>query len=219
MKKILSFSLAIALPLILLAVGGASASAQTITAMATEPYMETYALYACEARIYAFDPASGALEVGLIIPEIFRGDEVESLVPGDAVFTGGREVPIGSVERESGYVVLNGGEGAAPENTVRLAADARGNYRPVTEEGFVWTEMARLFLPVTERLLFLDGIDPATGEPLDKPSVHAAGEFLQRLAEEKAGATGPGFEKNNVIVVFDADGQLAVIGRHPVPGR
>ena len=219
MKRILSFLPVAALLLVLLAAGCASASAQTVTAMATEPYMETYAMYACDARIYAYDPVAGTLEIGLTIPEIFRSDEVESLIPGDAIFTGGREVPIGSVMKENGCVVLNGEEGEDPEDTVRLAGDAHGNYRPMTEEGCVRVEMARLFLPVTESLLFLDWIDPVTEEPLDKPSVHDAGEFLRRMADEKAGAAGPGFEKNNVIVVFDADGQLAVIGRHTVPGR
>ena len=203
--------------LLALCVLTASASAETVTAMATEPYMETYASYACYARLREYDAGTNTLAAELIIPEIFRGDDVEGLAPGDGIFTGGREVPVLSVSREDGTVVLNGDAGDA-EETVRLERDARGSYRTVVGNDFRWTEMARVELPVTDRLLFLDRIDPATGESLDKPSVHGAEEFLLRKAGEEDGSLpGPGFDKNNVLIVFDGDGRLAVVVRYAAP--
>ena len=68
---------------LLLAASGASA--RTITAMATEPYMEVYVSYSCRARIHDYDSETNMLEVELIVPEIFRGDEVKSLGVGDGI--------------------------------------------------------------------------------------------------------------------------------------
>ena len=91
--------------------------------------------------------------------------------------------------------------------------DPDGNYRPVAYEDYIWLEMARIEVPVTEKLIFLDRIDPSSGEILSVPTVHNAGEFL----DMKKDADDPGFEANNVYVVFDENGDLAVIERFYVP--
>ena len=204
MKRLFSFVL------ILLALT-CSASAQTITAMATEPYMERFALCACYARIHDYDSDTNMLEVELILPEIFSREDVEGLKAGDCIYTDGREVAVTSVTEAYGYIVLNMGDYEFSEGSVWLMEDGDGNYRPVIYEDYVWMELARIEVPVTDRLLFLDGINPSSGEPLEKPTVHSAGSFLSMLNE------GPGFTANNVIAVFDENGDLAVIQRYYVP--
>ena len=195
-----------------------SLPARTITAMAVEPYMERYALYASYARIRGYDRGTNMLAVELTAPEIFRQDEAESLRPGDGIYTGGREAAVSSVRKEEGLIVLNAGPDGNGEEALYLYQDREGNYRPEVRDDYVWMEMAGLELPVTERLLFLDMIDPGTGEPLDKPAVHDAEGFLRILAEESNDpAAGPGFEKDNVLVAFDGNGDLAVIRRFYVP--
>ena len=191
---------------------------QTITAMAVEPYMERYALYASYARIRDYDRDTYMLTVELTAPEIFRQDDAESLSPGDGIYTGGQEVAVTSVMKEEGMIVLNAGPDGNGEDALYLYQDREGNYRPEVRDDYVWMEMAVLELPVTERLLFLDMIVPETGEPLDKPTVHTAEGFLRILAEERDDpAAGPGFAADNVLVVFDGNGDLAVIRRFYVP--
>lgn len=206
MKKLIAI-------LILLALAVSAASAETITAMATEPYMDEFVNYACHARIHDYDSETNMLEVELIIPEIFRRDDVLGLKPGDAIYTDGQEVQIQTVTEESGYIILNRGDYEFSEGSVWLAEDKDGNYRPVEYEDYTWSEMARIEVPVTEKLLFLDTIDPSSGELLEMPTVHNADEFLAM----KDSADDPGFKANNVYVVFDENGDLAVICRYYVP--
>ncbi len=190
-----------------------AASAETITAIASEPYMETYAKYACYARIHDYDSASGMLEVELITPEIFDGEDVKGLQPGDAIYTGGQEVTIATITEEDGYIILNKGDYEFSEGSVWLREDSDGNFRPMSYEDYTWLEMARFEVPVTEKLLLLDFIDPSSGLMLEKPTVHGAAEFLAM----KNDAEDPGFDVNNVIAVFDENGDLAVIERYYVP--
>ena len=199
--------------LLLLVLAVSAASADTITAVASEPYMETYAKYACCARIHDYDSKTGMLEVELIMPEIFDGEDVKGLQPGDAIYTGGQEVVIETITEEDGYIILNKGDYPFSEGSVWLKADLDGNYRPMNYEDYTWLEMARLEVPVTERLLLLDYIDPSSGLMLEKPTVHSAAEFLA-MKDDKA---DPGFDVNNVIAVLDENGDLAVIERYYVP--
>ena len=199
--------------LLLLVLAVSAASADTITAVASEPYMETYAKYACYARIHDYDSKTGMLEVELIMPEIFDGEDVKGLQPGDAIYTGGQEVVIETITEEDGYIILNKGDYPFSEGSVWLKADLDGNYRPMNYEDYTWLEMARLEVPVTERLLLLDYIDPSSGLMLEKPTVHSAAEFLAM----KDDTADPGFDVNNVIAVLDENGDLAVIERYYVP--
>ena len=199
--------------LLLLALAASAASADTITAVASEPYMETYAKYACFARIHDYDSETGTLEVELIMPEIFGREDVKGLRPGDAIYTGGQEITILTITEADGYIILNKGDYEFSEGSVWLMEDSDGNYRPVSYEDYTWVEMARIEAPVTERLPFLDNIEPSSGLMLEKPTVHNAAEFLAMKDDKE----DPGFSVNNVYVVFDENGDLAVIERFYVP--
>ncbi|MBQ9010401.1 MAG: hypothetical protein IJ088_13900 [Clostridia bacterium] len=193
-----------------------SAGAAVVTAMATEPYMEQYQLYSCNARILDYNSETNLLRLTLITPEIFPKDEVEALGVGDAIYTGGREIPITSVSYQDGYLVFNRGTEEFEDGSVWLSEDSDGNYRTIYWHDNVWTEIEQLELPVTEALLLLDRINPETGESLEKPTVHPSTRFI-RMMEEAARGEDPGFSANNVLVVFNAEGQLAVIERYYVP--
>ena len=68
---------------------------------------------------------------------------------------------------------------------------------------------------VKEGILFLDEIDPLTGEILIYPTVHNRTEFLSMLETEKS--NGSGFDIRNVRIVFDENGEVALITRFYVP--
>ena len=66
---------------------------------------------------------------------------------------------------------------------------------------------------MSEKLLFLDDVDPATGETLINPTVHNKTDFLA-IMESK---DDPGFDIRNVKLAFDEHGELALIHRYYVP--
>ena len=198
---------AAALAALLLLLAVSAAAAQTVTAMATVPYMETWASWACRARILGYDSETDTLDVQLVIPEIFSKEDAESLQPGDGIYTEGREVQIVSVEvSEYGDILLNEGT----ENPVRLAEDLQGNYRTMlqAEEECIYIELDRLQLPVMDSLLLLDMNGPEAG---DLPLVYSAEEFIRMKTED------PDFCADSVYVVFDQNGNLAVIYRLYTP--
>ena len=129
MKKLMAI-------LLLLVLAISAATAETITAIASEPYMETYAKYACYARIHDYDSETNMLEVELIMPEIFDRDDVKGLKTGDAIYTGGQEITIGTIAEEDGYIILNKGDYEFSEGSVWLMEDSDGNYRPVSYEDY-----------------------------------------------------------------------------------
>ncbi len=90
------------------------------------------------------------------------------------------------------------------------------NYQIADWHDNTWNILATREVPVCDRLLFLDYINPSSGETLSLPAVHPADEFLSMLQTE-TDEGGPGFATNNVYVVFGPDGQLAVISRYYVP--
>ena len=198
---------AAALAALLLLLAVSTAAAQTVTAMATVPYMETWASWACRARILGYDSETDTLDVQLVIPEIFSREDAESLQPGDGIYTEGREVQIVSVEvSEYGDILLNEGT----ENPVRLAEDLQGNYRttdPVSAD-YYCQELARIELPVPEHLVLLDANDPEAG---DLPRVYGAQEFIAQKTQD------PEFCRDDVYVVLDGNGELAVIYRYYTP--
>ena len=199
--------------LLLLAV---PASATVLTAMATEPYMEVYALYSCYARILDYNSETNLLKIALITPEVFPKADAEALTVGDSIYSGGREVSITSVSHENGYLIFNKGEGEFEDGSVWLAEDLNGNYRTYDWHDYVYTELAQIEVPLTSSLLLLDNINPESGDILEKPTVHSSADLI-RMMEEAARGTDPGFSANNVLVIFNSEGQLAVVERYYVP--
>ena len=214
MKK-LSIGMAFLLILSLLC---SAASAEVITALATEVNPEHLEKTSSYARILGYNEKENTLTVQLIVPEIFSQEDVEALKVGDSIYTGGQEVTIETIEKVDhwgDYIRINDG-------SVNLSrrADGSGNFAAVSEwdDAYTWLELAEIECPVQDSLLFLDYINDETGNPLELPVVHTAMELTARLTEEDASeAFVVGFTADNVYVVFDGEGNLAPIHRFYVP--
>ena len=214
MKK-LSIGMAFLLILSLLC---SAASAEVITALATEVNPEHLEKTASYARILGYNEKENTLTVQLIVPEIFSQEDVEALKVGDSIYTGGQEVTIETIEKVDhwgDYIQINDG-------SVNLSrrSDGSGNFAAVSEwdDAYTWLELAEIECPVKDSLLFLDYINDETGNPLELPVVHTAMELTARLTEEDASeAFVVGFTADNVYVVFDGEGNLATIHRFYVP--
>ena len=108
-----------------------------------------------------------------------------------------------------GYLVFN--EGA--EDEVYLFESVDLNYWIMDVNDNTWLELATVSVPASEKFIFLDGIDPATGEGLLHPTVHNLEGFRGLLGAED----DPGFDIYNVEAVTDGEGKMAVIRRLYVP--
>ena len=187
-----------------------AASAETITAMATEINPEHLEKTASYARILGYDKEANTLTVELIVPEVFSFEDVQALKVGDSIYSGGQEIVIETLDWNEGGEVLWINDSAV--GLIELS-DGSGDYQAMEEYGDnIWTVLAVIKCPVKDDLLFLDYIDESSGDMKALPFVRTVDEFLDRLEN------GPvAFDANNVYVVFDGSGRLASIQRYYVP--
>ena len=140
-------TMALLLSLVLLC-AAAGACADTVTALAMEPYLESDTGYACRARLHDYDPETNMLEIELVVPEVFAKEDAEGLREGDSIWAKGREVAIQTISRVESEILLN----EDTEDEIFLTEDLQGNYRttdPVTTD-YYCLELARIELPVPE---------------------------------------------------------------------
>ena len=216
MKKLV---LSIALMLTISLLFCSAASADVITALATEINPEHLEKVASYARILGYNEESNTLTVELIAPEVFDREDVFSLQVGDSIYTGGREIVIWKIERydEYGLVVINDENlSDHADGSVYLHEDLNGNYRPERYANYTWLSLAVIECPVTDSLLFLDYIDEeAAGDALTLPMVYTAQEVKNKLlAEQASNEYFIGLAIDNAYVVFDGEGNLATIQRY-----
>ena len=211
MKKILCMLLCLCLFVPALA----CAERHVVTALAAELNPDALVSVSADARITDYNAADNMLTVELIVPERYDPEEIRALEVGDAIYTQGQEVEIKTISENNGYIVLNEGDYEFSEGSVWLYEDIDMTYWIAEYDDHTWTLLATVEVPVSDHLLFLDEINPSTGETLLNPSVHSKAEFLDMLKAEKEGS--PGFAANNVLVAFDDTGALALVRRFYVP--
>ena len=211
MKKILCIILCLFLSVPALA----AADRNVVTALAAEVNPEALISVSVNARITGYSADGNTLTVELLVPERFNPEDILNLKVGDAIYTQGQEIEIETISEQYGYIVLNEGDFEFSEGSVWLYEGLDMNYWIADFHDNSWLVLDTVRVPVPDRLLFLDEIDPSSGETLLQPAVHSGKEFLEMLEAEKK--EGPGFEANNVSVVFDGNGDLALIRRYYVP--
>ena len=122
-------------------------------------------------------------------------DVLDGLEVGDILTIGQETVEVQTLERdEFGATVNNEIDLTVQEESVRVSS---------YEHDYMDT-IAVLTLDVPEDMVFVDNIDPETGDILDEPAEHNAAEFAAMLA---AGGY-PDFASDNVMVTFDEDGRM-----------
>lgn len=185
----------------------ASADRTVATSIAAEVNPEALISVAVNAKISGCD--ENTCSMILLVPERYNPDEILSLEVGDGIYTQGHEITIRTISEKDGYLVLNEGE----QDEVYLFESIDMNYWIMDDDDNTWTELAVVTVPISEHLLFLDDIDPATGETLLTPIVHNKADFLAMMNA----TDDPGFDIRNVMVAFDDHGELALIRRYYVP--
>ncbi len=190
-----------------LMIGTAAAERSVVTALAAEVNPDKLVSVAADAKVLSC--ADGKFMITILVPERYDPEEINALKIGDAIYTEGREVEVRSISERDGYLVLN----ADAEDEVYLFESVDLNYWIMDVNDNTWLELATVTVPASGHFLFLDCIDPSTGEGLLHPTVHNTEDLLTRMNS----ADDPGFDIRNVEVVFDEKGELALVRRFYVP--
>ena len=177
------------------------------TALAAEVNPDALTLVAFDAKITACDGNTATITI--LVPERYDPEEIKGLRVGDGIYTEGREVEIRDITEADGYIVFN----KDTEDEVYLFEAGDFSYWIADDNDNRWLELATITVPVAEKCVFLDGINPKTGETLLHPTVYSIAGFLELMKS----VDDPGFDIRNVEAVIDEDGKLAVIRRFYVP--
>ncbi len=206
MKKLLSMILC----LCLLIPAMVSAERKVVTALATKINPDDLSSTLVDARIKSFNKEDNTMTLEIIIPEFYDAEEIRSLQIGDAIYTQGHEVTVNAINKYDCFITIVQDD----DEVITIATDGETVYPIQDGDDFSWITLTTVTVPVPPHLIFLDGIDPATGEDLPLPTVHSAEEFIAIL--EGKNKSDPGFNLNNVEIVFDSDAQPVIVRRHYV---
>ena len=206
MKKLLSMILC----LCLLIPAMVSAERKVVTALATKINPDDLSSTLVDARIKSFNKEDNTMTLEIIIPEFYDAEEIRSLQIGDAIYTQGHEVTVNAINEYDCFITIVQDD----DEVITIATDGETVYPIQDGDDFSWITLTTVTVPVPPHLIFLDGIDPATGEDLPLPTVHSAEEFIAIL--EGKNKSDPGFDLNNVEIVFDSDAQPVIVRRHYV---
>ena len=206
MKKLLSMILC----LCLLIPAMALAERKVVTALATKINPDDLSSTLVDARIKSFNKEDNTMTLEIIIPEFYDAEEIRSLQIGDAIYTQGHEVTVNAINEYDCFITIVQDD----DEVITIATDGETVYPIQDGDDFSWITLTTVTVPVPPHLIFLDGIDPATGEDLPLPTVHSAEEFIAIL--EGKNKSDPGFDLNNTEIVFDSDVQPVIIRRNYV---
>ena len=188
----------------------ALAERKVVTALATNINPDDLSNTLVDARIKSYNKEENTITLEIIVPEFYDADEIKSLQIGDAIYTQGHEVTVNAINEYDCFIAVVQDD----DEVITIATDGETVYPIQDGDDFSWITLTTVTVPVPPHLIFLDGIDPATGEDLSLPTVHSAEEFIAML--EGKDKSDPGFDLNNVEIVFDSDVQPVIVRRRYV---
>ena len=188
----------------------ALAERKVVTALATNINPDDLSNTLVDARIKSYNKEDNTITLEIIVPEFYDADEIKSLQIGDAIYTQGHEVTVNAINEYDCFIAVVQDD----DEVITIATDGETVYPIQDGDDFSWITLTTVTVPVPPHLIFLDGIDPATGEDLSLPTVHSAEEFIAML--EGKNKSDPGFGLNNIEIVFDSAAQPYMIRRHYV---
>ena len=157
------------------------------------------------ARLTDYNAEENTVKAEVLRPIMLDRETVEELQEGDILTIGQDAVTVETLEKDEFGAMVNG------ETELRYAED--GTVRVLENEKERAEIIATLTLEIPDGLVFLDGIDPESGDALETPTEHTAEEFVRMLT-----AGGDlNFSSDNVNVTFDENGDLERVERFYTP--
>lgn len=162
------------------------------------------------AVIGDYDAESHQLKVTLKTPARVRASYLEeNLKEGATVEIAGETVQVESISSDEYYAyIIN--------DDYLLEKEDDEWYQVYQYDTPVLVVDSDTVCTVTEDTVFVDNIDPESGDLTEEPVLHTFAEFLE-IREKEANGIGPGFDIDNTQVTLDADGNLMMIERIFVP--
>ena len=158
------------------------------------------------AEFGAYDEENKTLSMTLKEPILFRANEVEALGVGSVLQLEGEPVTVETLEKDDNEVILNGEYYLIKSGSV---------YTVQMYEKTMLETVGTVDVAISDKVVFIDGVNPETFEALDEAVEHNAAEFIQILTG--SGENDVGFTSDNVTVTFDDQGELSVVERFYAP--
>ena len=158
------------------------------------------------------EPAGGnRVTLKLFEKERFDGEDIRALQVGDVIVTDGEEVKVESITVDADVWVNKG------RNTeLRLCENSFGEFERVMENDMVpWIALGSFETELNEYTLFLDWVNPETGEGLDAPAVRDAAFLLRDLPNTET----VGYDCKAVKIIYDSSNQPYAIWRFYSPAQ
>lgn len=189
----------------------AAASADVIKPMpsAVDPW--SVAGQAVYVRLQDIDWRAETVTVALCDVETFDRDAIQAMTAGDVIVSEGREIEVRTIREDAPVIIVN-----EDDEALALWENDDGDYE--SAYGYtdmrVWTVVGERTFELSDDLVFLDGINPSTGEMLTLPTANTLRE-LRRIMEGEE--YDPGFSAQNAYMVFDDEQEAVVLARFYVP--
>lgn len=189
----------------------AAASADVIKPMpsAVDPW--SVAGQAVYVRLQDIDWRAETVTVALCDVETFDREAIQAMTVGDVIVSEGREIEVRTIWEDAPVIIVN-----EDDEALALWENDDGNYE--SAYGYtdmrVWTVVGERTFELSDDLVFLDGINPSTGEMLTLPTANTLRE-LRRIMEGED--YDPGFSVQNAYMVFDDEQEAVVLARFYVP--
>lgn len=206
MKKRITLLLAVTAMLI-----AAAVSADVIYPLPSAIDAQSVANQAIYVRLLDIDWRAETVTVALCDEATFDREAIQAMTVGDTIVIDGMEIEVRSIWEDMSYIIVNkDGEALA------LWENDDGIYESAYayDDMSVWTAVGERTFELSDDLIFLDGINPSTGEPLELPTAHTLRELRQIMEGEEY---DPGFSAQNAYMVFDDEQEPVLLVRFYVP--
>ncbi len=159
------------------------------------------------ANLSDYDAEAGTMNAVLREPIVLNATALEDLKVGDTLAVGELNIPIETIEVfDEGGMLINDEVELRPDGT---------SVRVYMYEAEYMETLAEITVKIPDTAVFVDEINPETGEMLETPSTHTAAEFIAMLSSDAG--TDPGFAVENTEITFDDAGELTQVRRFYVP--
>ena len=195
----------------LLLLAAAAAGADVIKPLPSAVDPRSVANQAVYVRLQAVDWRAETVTVALCDVETFDREAIQAMTAGDVIVSEGREIEVRTIREDAPVLIVN-----EEDEALALWENDDGNYE--SAYGYtdmrVWTVVGERTFELSDDLVFLDGINPSTGEMLTLPTANTLRE-LRRIMEGEE--YDPGFSAQNAYMVFDDEQEAVVLARFYVP--
>ena len=193
----------------LMTAAASCACAKTLTPMPAHLNPDAVANRAVYVRLREIDWRAETVTVALCEAEVFAREDALALQPGDSLLAGGEDLAVSAVDVQLPAIFIDAGG-----DELTLWENADGDFECMQYERKVFAVAGERTFELSDDLVFLDGIDPSTGEALALPTAHTLRELKAMLKDAQG---DPGFAADNAYMVFDGEQEAVVLARFYVP--